>query len=66
MGAQFEHDQYIGVIQGRSGSRFLLEAAKTVRIGGDGGRQYLDGYVPAKMEILRTVDLAHPSATELF
>src|SRR5215469_9852452 len=64
--AQFEHDQNIWVIQGRSGGSFLLKAAKTVLIGGDSGRQHLDGYVPAEMQILRTIDFTHPSATELF
>jgi hypothetical protein len=45
------------MIQRSSGTGFLFEPAKPIRISAEGGRQHLDRDVPAEPRIARAIDL---------
>src|SRR6266508_3892703 len=51
----------VGVIQGRSRARFLLESAQPVRVPREGRRQDLDRNLAREPGIPRPVNLSHPS-----
>ncbi len=56
--------QDVGVIQGRRGSRFLIEATQPRSVGRVGWRKNLDGDVPPEPLVPRRIDLAHPALAE--
>ena len=56
--------EQVGMVQRRSGARFLDEAGETVGVAGHRFRQHLDGDGSPKFRIVGAIDLAHPAATE--
>ena len=63
-GADVVDGDDIGMIQRGDGSRLLLEAAKPIRIRGEGGGEDLEGYVAEEASVARAVNLAHPAGTD--
>ena len=45
-------------------TRLLLEAVEPVGVGGKGGREDLDGDVPAEARVARAIDLAHAAGAD--
>src|SRR5450755_1157839 len=62
--ADVEHGGDVGVVQDPRGARLLLEAAETVRVGGERRRQHLDRDVASEARILCPIHLAHPSGAD--
>ena len=62
--AQFVDGNDIGVIEGRCGARFSLEAVQPITVGGKCDGQNLDGNIAIQARIPRPVDFAHASRAE--
>src|SRR5262249_20958331 len=58
------HD--VGVLEGGSGARLLLEADQPPRVRGVAGGQELHGDAPAQAQVARPEDLAHAAGAEAF
>jgi hypothetical protein len=56
----------VGMIQGRCGLRFALEAAQDLRVFRNLVRQELQGDKAVQLYVLSLVDHAHTTAAELF
>ena len=54
----------VGMVQRREQPRLARESRHAVGIGGNFGRQQLDGDVPSEHRVSGTVDLAHATAPE--
>lgn len=55
----------IGVVKGRGGASFALEAFEELRILGHGLRKEFQGYAAAEIGVFGLVDHAHSAAAEL-
>ena len=54
----------VGMIQRRSGPRFLLKPAQAIGIGGQGLGQNLDRDFAVQSRIVRAIHFAHSACTE--
>ena len=52
------------MIQRGRGARFLLEAAQTIGVGGEGRGQHLDGDIAPEPRIARAIHLAHAPGSD--
>ena len=54
----------VGIVERRGGARLLLEAVQPVGVGGEVGRQHLDGDVAVEAVVAGAIDLAHPAGAQ--
>src|SRR5215831_13686529 len=64
MRADVVNREDVRVVERRGGAGFLLEAAQTIRIRGELGRQYFDGDLPTESWIFSQIDLTHSTCAE--
>ena len=62
--AYLENDEDVGVVEGRGGSGFTLEAREAIRVGGHVRGQDLERHLPAQALVVDAVDLAHSPGPE--
>ena len=64
MRSDIMHGENVGMIEGRNGTGFLLEAAQAIGIGGKGSGENFDGDDAIEAGVAGAINLAHTAGAE--